>query len=149
MYTIHHTPCPNAALAARLTQVWQSSVRATHTFLTEENILHIRGQVQQMLPAWQQLYTVRDDAGVEVAFLGMDAQKIEMLFVDAALRGRGIGKMLLQYALHTLGATAVDVNEQNPEAAGFYTHFGFVMYAKSPDDGQGNPFPILHMHLPA
>ena len=43
----------------------------------------------------------------------------------------------------------VDVNEQNPDAVGFYKHVGFEVTSRSPLDGMGKPFPILHMALPA
>ena len=44
-----------------------------------------------------------------------------------------------------LNVKYVDVNEQNPQAVGFYNHMGFKVFKKSELDEQGNPFPILHM----
>lgn len=44
-------------------------------------------------------------------------------------------------------ALSVDVNEQNPQAVGFYLHYGFVQTGRSPLDGEGRPFPLLHMSL--
>ncbi len=55
--------------------------------------------------------------------------------------------MLLQYAIEQLGVTKVDVNEQNPQAVGFYEHMGFKVVSRSPLDDMGKPFPILHMTL--
>lgn len=40
------------------------------------------------------------------------------------------------------------MNEQNPQAVGFYLHYGFVQTGRSPLDGEGRPFPLLHMALP-
>lgn len=70
-----------------------------------------------------------------------------MLFVDPAARGQGIGKELVMYAIHTLNVHSVDVNEDNPQAAGFYEHLGFRVYGRSEQDEQGKPWPILHMRL--
>ena len=39
------------------------------------------------------------------------------------------------------------MNEQNPQAAGFYEHMGFVVEGRSPVDDAGRPFPLLHMRL--
>ena len=39
----------------------------------------------------------------------------------------------------------VDVNEQNQEALGFYKHLGYDIIGRSPLDGQGRPFPVLHL----
>ena len=70
-----------------------------------------------------------------------------MLFVSDECRGKGIGKSLVEYAVKTLNVNYVDVNEQNPQALGFYEHVGFEVFKKSEFDEQGNPFPILHMKL--
>lgn len=39
------------------------------------------------------------------------------------------------------------MNEQNPQAKGFYEHLGFKVYKRNPIDEQGNQYPILFMHL--
>jgi putative acetyltransferase len=70
-----------------------------------------------------------------------------MLFVLNEVRGQGIGTVLLQHAIEQLAATKVDVNEQNPQAVGFYQHMGFNIESRSPLDDMGKPFPILHMTL--
>ena len=70
-----------------------------------------------------------------------------MLFIDDHARGQGLGSVLLQYAITNMGATSVDVNEQNPLAVGFYQHKGFTVVSRSPLDDMGKPFPILHMKL--
>lgn len=44
-----------------------------------------------------------------------------------------------------LGATEVDVNEQNAQAVGFYLHLGFGQTFRRSTDGMGKPYPILHM----
>ena len=37
------------------------------------------------------------------------------------------------------------VNEQNPQARGFYEHMGFRVYKRTDLDEQGNPYPLLYM----
>lgn len=70
-----------------------------------------------------------------------------MLFILPSYRGQGIGELLTNYAIKNQGATKVDVNEQNPQAVGFYEHVGFRVVGRSATDGQGKPFPLLHMEL--
>ena len=70
-----------------------------------------------------------------------------MLFISPDARGKGIGSMLATHAIKELGATKVDVNEQNEQALGFYQHIGFSVTGRSPVDGQGKPYPLLHMAL--
>ena len=39
----------------------------------------------------------------------------------------------------------VPVNEQNPQAVGFYEHLGFQTYKRTECDEEGNPYPLLYM----
>jgi len=68
-----------------------------------------------------------------------------MLFISPDAQGHGIGSALCQYAIEYLGATKVDVNEQNPRAREFYEKMGFSFVNRSELDGQGKPYPILHL----
>ena len=132
---------------AELLNVWENSVRATHDFITDEDIEFFKPIIiEQAFPAVT-LECIKDEQGTILGFLGVSNAKIEMLFLRAESRGQGVGKVLLKYAIEKLGANTVDVNEQNPLAVGFYQHMGFVITSRSPLDDMGKPFPILHMSL--
>ena len=133
------------ALICGLLKVWESSVKATHLFLSEEEIDAIKKYVPQALGKIPYLIVAEDDEGVPVAFAGIDGSKLEMLFVSAERRGQGIGKALLQYVVDAYAVNELTVNEQNPSAIGFYEHMGFGTYKRSDIDEQGNPYPILYM----
>lgn len=77
--------------------------------------------------------------------MGINDHFLEMLFISAGYRGKGIGKQLLEYGITNYAVNKLDVNEQNPLAKGFYEHMGFTVYQRSELDGQGNHYPILHM----
>jgi putative acetyltransferase len=127
--------------------VWENSVRATHDFITEEDIEFFKPIIiEQAFPAVT-LKCVKNTSGSILGFMGVHESKIEMLFILNEVRGQGIGKLLLQYAIENLTTTKVDVNEQNPLAVGFYKHMGFKVVSRSPIDDMGKPFPILHMTL--
>lgn len=133
---------------ARLLEVWESSVRATHHFLTEADIQLFKPLVQDAFRhEGLQLACTRDAQGRVTGFVGTVDDKVEMLFVDAAHRGTGLGRQLLRHATETLGAKALDVNEQNPQAVGFYERMGFEVVGRSDVDGMGKPFPLLHLEL--
>lgn len=132
---------------AEMLDVWENSVRATHDFITEEDIAFFKPIIiEQAFPAVT-LRCVKKASGSILGFVGVHDSKVEMLFVLNDARGQGVGKMLLQYAIEQLGATKVDVNEQNPQAVGFYERMGFSVVSRSPLDDMGKPFPILHMTL--
>ena len=67
---------------------------------------------------------VAEQEGMPVAFAGIKGQKLEMLFVSAENRGKGIGKRLLQYAVDNHGVSEVVVNEQNAQAVAFICTWG-------------------------
>ena len=93
--------------------VWESSVRATHTFLNEKDIISIKPQVKEGILYVSKFLCVRDDEGIIQAFMGVHDRKVEMLFVSDDCRGKGIGKRLVEYAKNSLNIKYVDVNEQN------------------------------------
>ena len=122
-------------------------MRATHNFLSEEDIVSIRPYVTMGLEQMPTVVTVRNEAGQLCAFMGIEGEKIEMLFVHAGSRGKGIGRQLINLAVQELGVKYVDVNEQNEQGVGFYQHMGFSILGRSETDDQGRPFPILHLRL--
>ncbi len=132
---------------AEMLDVWENSVRATHDFITEEDIEFFKPIIiEQAFPAVT-LKCIKDKTGFIIGFMGTHDLKVEMLFVLDRFRGEGVGKFLLQYAIDHLKANSVDVNEQNPLAVGFYEYMGFKVISRSPLDDMGKPFPILHMKL--
>lgn len=131
----------------RMVEVWEASVRATHHFLSEADIQFFKPLVGEAFRRAAELACVRDAGGRVAAFLGVAGENIEMLFVHPACRGSGLGRRLVEYAVGVLGAKTVDVNEQNEQAVGFYRRMGFEVVRRSPTDGLGKPFPLLHMKL--
>lgn len=130
-----HTRPPE--VIAELTEVWESSVRATHLFLSEQEIERLRGYVPQALSAVANLAAVRDRDGRWVGFMGTEEGRLEMLFLAPQTRGRGVGWRLLQYGIDRFKVRTLTVNEQNPGAVGFYQHMGFRVVRRTPLDEQG------------
>jgi len=130
-----------------LIKLWEASVRATHDFLTETHISTLRKQIQEVYMPQLPLWIATSEDGVALGFMGCHERRVEMLFVSPQSRGTGVGKALMQYAIAELAVNEVDVNEQNPQAVGFYLHRGFELVGRSELDGEGNPFPLLHLRL--
>ena len=131
----------------RVVEVWEASVRGTHHFLSEADIEFFKPLVRDEVLHGVELACMRDSGGKVAGFVGVSEGKIEMLFIDPAWRGRGIGERLLRHAVNVLGATVVDVNEQNEQAVGFYLRMGFQVVARSELDSTGKPYPLLHMRM--
>lgn len=128
-------------------EVWEASVRATHNFLKEEDILYFKPLILNTYLDAVALKSVRTEANKIVGFLGVADQNLEMLFVHPEYRGKKIGKTLLNYSIEKMNVIKVDVNEQNEQAVGFYEKHGFEISSRSELDSSGKPYPILHMEL--
>lgn len=126
--------------------VWEASVRATHHFLTEDDIQAYKTLIYNEYLDLQDLYVTKQDEAI-TGFIGINNDLVQMLFIDPLSRGTGIGKQLLNYAVATHGISKVDVNEQNEQALGFYKHFGFVVTERSAGDAAGKPYPVLSMEI--
>ncbi len=131
----------------RLLDVWEAAVRATHHFLAEEDIQFYRRMLAEQYFDLVRLICLRDERGRILGFSGTAEDRLEMLFVDPAHHGEGIGKVLLRHSIEQRGVRLVDVNEQNHEALGFYIAQGFVRIGRSALDGANRPFPLLHLRL--
>jgi putative acetyltransferase len=133
-----------------LLDIWLRSVRATHTFLTEDDIQSLLPLVRDAALPELELWVLCSEGGTPAGFLGLSGSKVEALFIAPESSRRGGGRMLLDHARQLKGALTVDVNEQNPEALRFYAACGFAVIGRSAMDTAGRPFPLLHLReLPA
>ena len=103
----------------------------------------IKEYVPQALKGVEHLIVA--EAEKPVAFMETQNGRLEMLFVAPEERGRGIGRQLLQYGVENYGVFEATVNEQNPQAVGFYERMGFETYKRTNLDEEGAPYSLLYM----
>ena len=132
-------------LIHQFTAIWEDSVRATHLFLSEAETQEIKAYVPQALTGVSHLLVAERVLGQPVAFMGIEGPRLEMLFLSPAERGAGLGRQLLEYGIRHYHLQELTVNEQNPQAVGFYQHMGFETYRRTDCDEQGGPYPLLYM----
>jgi len=132
-------------LIKKLLEVWEKSVKETHLFLSDHEIQNIKRYVPQALEHVAHLIIAENKNGFLVAFMGIEEDRLEMLFVTPEERGKGLGKTLIQHGIENYSVKKLTVNEQNPQAKGFYEHMGFHVYNRTDCDEQGNPYPLLYM----
>lgn len=134
----------------KLEAIWSRSVLATHDFLQRDDYEEIKANlIAHYFPAVNLYQAVDLDSQKIVGFLGVLEGNVEMLFIDADARGKGIGTQLLNFAIQNHQATRVDVNEQNHQAVVFYKHYGCTLIQRNPLDSAGKPYPILMLQLPS
>lgn len=127
--------------------VWEESVRSTHTFLKEEDVLFYKSIVEIIDFNKLLVFCYFNDDNQLIGFLGVEDQKLEMMFLKPEYIGMGVGKRLMNFALIELGISEVDVNEDNLFACTFYKRFGFKVKDRKPTDSCGKPYPVLTMEI--
>jgi putative acetyltransferase len=143
MFTIREA-CPDDVSA--LVELWLRSVRATHTFLSEDDVQFFLPLVRESLGSDQlELWVLAIDAETLIGFMGLAGNSLEAMFLDPEHLRAGHGKRFVEHARRLKGALTVDVNEQNPAALRFYEACGFTVVGRSTLDSTGRPFPLLHM----
>ncbi len=103
-------------LSKQLIEVWEKSVRATHLFLSDNEIKDIKTYVPQAINEVAHLIIVENESEIPVAFMGIEEHTLEMLFITPEERGNGLGKRLMQYGMENYLIKELAVNEQNPLA---------------------------------
>ncbi|VTR76145.1 GNAT family N-acetyltransferase [Cellulomonas hominis] len=126
-----------------LVALWRRAVVATHDFLAPQDVDHYEQVVRTALPALA--VGVAEQDGRVLGFVATDGPRVEMLFVDPEAHARGVGTALLAAATRDLPVVELDVNEQHPGARRFYARRGFREVGRSPVDGDGRPYPLLHL----
>ncbi|WP_334084130.1 GNAT family N-acetyltransferase, partial [Helicobacter typhlonius] len=141
-----HSKFPQMLTA--LLDLWEDSVRASHTFLNNQHIAEIKIEVKAALQSSQNIITATDKKDF-LGFVGVEDNKIEMLFVASSAFRKGVGKALLKEALERYlkdyPCILVDCNEQNAQGLAFYKSLGFKKIGMSEKDSAGRDFPIAHL----
>ena len=136
-----------STLIEQLLNIWEASVRTTHLFLSDVEVKQIKSYVPQALEGVAHLIIAETENGELLGFMGIETQRLEMLFLSPTEQGKGLGRQLLQYGIQNYGVKELTVNEQNPQAVGFYEQLGFETYKRTECDEEGNPYPLLYMKL--
>ena len=71
---------------------------------------------------------VYDDGAVK-GIIQVEKQEIKKLFVEPVLQGKGIGSVLLKYAIDYHNANILWALEKNTRAIRFYERHGFIVTA--------------------
>lgn len=134
-----YPPYPSDASDTRLeslAQLWARSVAASHDFLDPGQIATLLPHLPERL-ARLALCVAYSETGAAQGFVAITpspeegARHIELLFVDPACWGQGLGSTLLTWAL-TQGARQVAVLAETPAALAFYQRRGFIPTGLAP-----------------
>jgi putative acetyltransferase len=130
----------------RIMEIWASSVKATHDFLAEKDFNYFKEVIPRDYLPHLDVYLITENNEAK-GFASVAEDTLEMLFIHDDFRGKSYGKKLYEFMKNQIGFTKLDVNEQNPQAIGFYEKMGFKQIGRSEKDGSGKDYPIIHMGL--
>lgn len=130
----------------KIMEIWESAVKATHDFLSETDFEYFKEVIPKDYLPNLNVYLISENEEIK-GFGAVSENMLEMLFIHNNSRGKGFGKILFQFLKEKTSFTKVDVNEQNPQAIGFYEKMGFKKIGRSEKDGSGKNYPIIHMSL--
>ena len=131
-----------------LLEVWESAVRATHDFISEEDLQFYKKAIPERYLPELCVYCLRNEAGRMLGFLGVSASEIEMLFVRDEARGRGVGRELLEYATGVLGLTRLWVNSITGRPPAFTAGWDSARPGVASGIRKGNPIRCCGWNCP-
>lgn len=123
--------------------IWERSVQATHTFLTQSDQDFFKENIPNFLDDLDILLWFNEDN--LIGFTASAKHELEMFFLEPAFMGKGYGSQILNWLIDHRQINRIDVNKQNKQATKFYLKHGFNLYSESQTDGYGKPYPILHL----
>ena len=133
-----------------LVDLWKDSVKESHDFLAESDILEMESEVSALLRSSENTL-VATDYDKFLGFLGTEKNHISMLFVHPKFFRCGVGRALLREAfmrnLKNYDTIFVDCNADNTRGIRFYSTLGFKEVGRSAKDSKGRAFPILHLQV--
>lgn len=109
----------DSTLIQNLLNIWESSVKATHLFLSDDEIKNIKQYVPRAILEIPILIVAKNETGNPIGFMGISDKSLEMLFIEDKSRGFGIGKMLLNYGIENYSINNLTVNEHPPSHRDF------------------------------
>lgn len=82
----------NSSITSQLLEVWEDFVKATHLFLSNDEIKNIKEYVPQAIWGVSHLVIIENENNQPIAFMGIEDRKLEMLFIRNSERGKRLGK---------------------------------------------------------
>ena len=119
----------------RVAEIWLAANLDAHDFIPEAYWRDHLEMVRELLAkAW---ICVCEEEGKVLGFLGMNGDHIEGIFVEKSQRGRGIGKLLLDYVKGFKKKLELHVYEKNSRAVRFSQREKFWISSEGIDEDTG------------
>ena len=78
----------------RLYEIWHDAVRASHDFISADDMAEIEHMVKTEYLPGNDFWVAADDDGDIVGFMRLEGSHVDSLFVDPQAQGKGAGRSL-------------------------------------------------------
>lgn len=130
------------ALLDALCALWEASVRESHPFLRQAQILRLRPAVRETLAGLPHLSVLRL-GGRPAGMIGLDGERIVFFLLEPESTGRGYGRKLLESIRELPAGREICLFEENVRGRMICEHFGFRPILRREQDGPGADHPVL------
>lgn len=119
----------------RVTDLWLDTNFKAHDFIPAQYWKSNYDVVKEMLPQ-AEVYVYENDNKIQ-AFVGLNDEYIEGIFVADGMQSQGIGKLLLDFVKGKRTRLCLNVYQKNIRAISFYQREGFEIRGEGLDEATG------------
>ena len=124
-----------------LTDLWERAARTSHGFMSDDDFTEAHPYLRDALLPSMDVWVAETGHGRPLGLAGVRGPHLELLYVEPAVHGQGVGTLLLGH----VRPTSVEVYAGNTHGLGFYTSHGFRVLRTHTTDAFGRPFPVVHL----
>jgi putative acetyltransferase len=127
-----------------LQDVWEQAVSHSNSFYNRKEVNKMKSMLFDIMKKTH--FLAIGDPEID-AFIGIQKDKIAMLYVRPEKMKSGLGSKLLNHVLNTYAVSRIDVHSKNDRAIKLYRQVGFKPVAFFAVNVCGNTHQILQMKL--
>ena len=116
----------DSIMIQKLLDVWESSVKATHLFLSVDEINNIKQYVPQALKDVSILVIAENKNGNPVGFMGVDDKRLETVYINQ--------NVLMAECNEPEHSSYIDVAQIGKDGVILSESEGYVYHPKNPDE---------------
>ncbi|OTG79234.1 MULTISPECIES: N-acetyltransferase [Acinetobacter] len=118
---------------SELTDIWFNASVKAHDFIPETYWENNKIQMQNTYLPMSEVYLVENTSNI-YGFIALVENTIAAIFVSPEQQGKGIGKLLINYAKGMRRSLELNVYQQNTSSVRFYKSVGFKVIEETVDE---------------
>lgn len=120
-----------------LTDIWFNASVKAHSFIPEAYWKNNKEKMQDTYLPMSEVYLI-EDQNKSYGFIALIENKIAAIFISPEHQGKGLGKLLINYAKIQKDSLELNVYQQNTNSVRFYKSVGFKVIEEAFDVEAGS-----------